>query len=69
MYAMTPIVLKTGEYSDLRLKLFNNLLSDEPKLNGLVGKKIHARLTGTPIQWEVLEVSPYKLYLEEVADE
>ena len=69
MYAMTPIVLKRGEYSDLRLKLFNDLLTDEPKFNGLVGKKIHARLTGTPIQWEILEVSPYKLYLEEVADE
>jgi hypothetical protein len=69
MYAMTPIVLKRGKYSDLRLKLFNDLLSDEPKFNGLVGKKIHAKLTGTPIQWEVLEVSPYKLYLEEVADE
>ncbi len=69
MYAMTPIVLKKGDYSDLRLKLFNGLLSDEPKLNRLVGKKIHAKLTGTPIQWEVLEISPYKLYIEEEADE
>jgi len=66
MYAMTPLVLKAGNSSDLRLKLFNALLLEEPKLNQLIGKRINARLTGQPIHWEVLEISPYELYLEEV---
>lgn len=69
MYAMTPIVLKKGEYSDLRLKLFNELLLEEPKFNQLVGRKIYAKLTGTAIDWDILEISPYTLYLEEVSDE
>jgi hypothetical protein len=69
MYAMTPTLLKKGDYTDLRLKLFNALLIEEPKFNQLIDKRIYAKVTGSPVQWAVLEISPYQLYLEGVENE
>ena len=69
MFIMTDIKLKTGNFSDNRLKVYNLLCEENDKYKKLNGEIITSKLYGSSIKWKDIEISGYKLFLKGDKDE